>query len=428
MAGADRPRLAVLAGVGASLPPAEVARSADGVADVVFLLDTRDRSAAAQDLQAVAGALLPTVRADFADPVACLAAVRAAGASAVTTFTDALCGLASRLTAELTGAAAVGWGDKEAQRRALRDAGVSRVRSAVVSDEASLRAFVRSAGLPVVVKPTGGAASRDTWLVRGEADLADVARRGLAAGEGMLAEEFVTGEPAPYPHLADYVSAEVFRPGGAFVTDRLVPAWPCRETGLVLPSVLPADRQREVVAAAGRALDCLGATRGVFHVEIKPGRPAPEIVEANGRLGGFVSRLVRYGTGADLGRQALRCALGQPVDLDLRWDRSVLVLLHQAPAPAARVVRAPSRREVGRRPGVLAVDRVSPVGTALDWRAGTNEAVAWVWLAGDGPAELGERLLDLTGFLDDAFGFVDGAGRPVTGPARPGPTAERSWA
>jgi biotin carboxylase len=423
MAGPDRPRLAVLAGPEASLSPAEVARSADGVADVVFLLDSRDDSAAARDLRAVAGALLPTAVVDFGDLAASAAAVRGTGAAAVTTFTDGLCGVAARLTAELSGTAAVPprWGRKDVQRRTLLAAGLSRVRSALVRDEASLRAFVRSVGLPVVVKPTDGAASRDTWLLRAEPDVADLARRGLPPGTSMLAEEFIVGEPAPQPHLADYVSVEVFRPGGAaraFVTDRLVPAWPCRETGLVLPSVLTADQQQPVVAGAERALDCLGATSGVFHVELKPARPAPEIVEVNGRLGGFVSRLVRYGTGADLGRQALRCALGRPVDLDLSWDRCVLVLLFQPPARARRVVRAPARRETARRPGVAAVDQVSPAGTGVDWRDGTNRAVAWVWLAADGHLELRERLVDLAAFLDDSFGFVDDSGRAV---------ADRSW-
>jgi hypothetical protein len=352
------------------------------------------------------------VAVDFGDPDACLAAVRDSGAAAVTTFTDGLCGLAARLTERLGGPPAAAWGRKDQQRRALRAAGVSRVRSAVVEDEASVRAFVRAVGLPVVVKPTGGAASRDTWLLRTEPDVTDFVRR--PAPGPMLAEQFITGAPRPQPHLADYVSVEAFRPGGAFVTDRLAPAWPCRETGLVLPSVLTPAEQAPLVAAAAGALDCLGATAGVFHVELKPAHPAPDVVEVNGRLGGFITRLVRYGTGADLGRQSLCCALGRPVELDLSWQRCVLVLLFQPPREAARVVRAPSRREVGRRPGVLAVDEVSPVGTAVDWRNGTNFAVAWVWLAADDPAGLRARLLDLAGYLGDAFGFADDHGGRVT--------------
>lgn len=426
MAGPDLPRLAVLAGPDASLPPAEIARSADGLLDVVFVLDSRDSSPAGRDLREVTGALAPSRAVDLADPDACLAAVRGSGAGAVTTFTDDLCGVAAWLDEQVRGTAAVlaPWGRKDVQRRVLVDAGVSRVRSAPVDGEDAVRAFVRSAGLPVVVKPTAGAASRDTWLLRRESDVADFARLsgvGAEPGRRMLAEQFIVGAPSRTPQLADYVSAEVFRAGPtdrAFVTDRLVPAWPCRETGLVLPSVLTTEQQEPVLAAARRALDCLGVTSGVFHVEVKPASPTPEIIEVNGRLGGFVARLVRYGTGTDLGRLALSCALGRTVELDLSWDRCVLVLLFQPPAGAERVVRTPSRRDIARRPGVLAVDKVSPVGTAVDWRGGTNAAVAWVWLAGEGHLELHSRLADLAGFLGDAFGFVDDSGRDV---------ADRPW-
>ncbi|MGH3375553.1 MAG: ATP-grasp domain-containing protein, partial [Actinoallomurus sp.] len=369
------------------------------------------------------------------------------------TFTDRLCGVAARLQAGITGASGPlpPWGHKDVQRRLLRDAGVSRVRSARVDGPDALRAFVASAGLPVVVKPVGGAASQDTWLLGGEPDLGEFLQRAgdRPPGQDMFAEQFITGEPAPAPHLADYVSAEIFRCGPAtgaavgsaagpvtgsvaglatgsvsgratdlavraFVTDRLVPAWPCRETGLVLPSARTADRQEAVIATAQRALDALGAADGVFHVELKPARPAPEIIEVNGRLGGFIARLVGYGTGQDLGRAALNCALGRLPDLDLRWGRCVLVLLFQPPARAVGIIRAPSRRELARRPGVLAGDQLHAAGTSVDWRRGTNFPAAMLWLAGDGHDELRARLLDVAAFLTEEFAFAGPDGRTLS--------------
>jgi hypothetical protein len=236
----------------------------------------------------------------------------------------------------------------------------------------------------------------------------------------MFAEQLIVGESWAGPHRADYVSAEVFRPGspdGAaalrFVTDRLPLARPFRETGLVLPSVIAPDRQERLIGLAERALDTLGATRGTFHVEIKTTAPAPEIIEVNGRLGGFIARLVSYGTGQKLGSLALSCALGRAEGLTLRWDRCALVLLYQAPLAAVAVTRAPTRREIRRMPGVVAVDDVSPAGTAVDWRTGTNRAVAWVWLTGDGHDELHERLGDLVAFLSASFTFAAADGREV---------------
>lgn len=422
----DRPRVAVLAGPEQSLSPTEVARSADGLADCWFLLDGNDTSAAAQALHAVASALAPTMVMDFNDLDACRDAVRRSGAVTVTTFTDRFCRIAGQLSAEIRGTGVPPpWGRKDLLRQTLYEAGVSRVRSAEVRNEESLRSFIRSVGMPVVVKPAGGAASRDTWLLAGEADVHEFLRQlepGMP-GIGMFAEQFITGEPRAAPHMADYVSAEVFRfatgpgsarlSGHAFVTDRLVPAWPCRETGLVLPSALTPDQQKPVIAVAEQVLNALEAQAGVFHIEIKPTRPTPEVIEVNGRLGGFIARLVRYGTGRDLGRVALSCALGRYEDLDLQWDKCVLVLLFQPPARAERIVRAPSRRAVNRRPGVLAVDQIIPAGTAVRWQNGTNRAAAWVWLAADSHAQLRARLVDLVQFLNEEFGFADKDGHPV---------------
>src|SRR5579863_5116241 len=128
----DRPRLAVLAGPEASLSPADVASSADGFADFIFVLDSRDRSTETENLRMVAEALAPTIAADFTDLRACAAALRDRGTTAVITFTDCLCMLTAQLNAEIKGTSASlpQWGRKDIQRQTLRAAGLSRVQSA----------------------------------------------------------------------------------------------------------------------------------------------------------------------------------------------------------------------------------------------------------------------------------------------------------
>lgn len=411
----------LLGGRHGTLTPAEIAACADGLADLHFLVN-----AAEPDVVTVARSLAPAIQADFSDRDACLDAVRGMGASVVGTFNDQMCPLAAWLDARLNGHADTEalWGHKDVQRERLRAARLSGVMSNRVSDGSALREFARQAGFPVVVKPTNGSASNEVWLLRQQADVdAFLARSGTGPRQELddtFAEQFIAGEPWAGPHRADYVSAEIFRPGSGtepaaprFVTDRLPSAWPFRETGLVLPSAIEPERQRLLLTTAERALDAVGARKGVFHVEIKTKSPVPEIIELNGRLGGFVARLVRYGTGERLGRLALSCLLGEAQELTLSWDRCALVLLFQAPAAAVAVTRAPTRREIRRLPGVVAVDELSPEGTAVDWRQGTNSAVAWVWLTGDGHDELHERLADLAGFLSDKFTFVDADGREV---------------
>lgn len=419
MTATDQRRLAVLLGPEGSLPPAEIVRSATDLADICFLLDSGDSTASG--LRPIAEALADTEVVDFGDVDACLGALRGRQVSAVTTFVDVLCPAAARLDRRIKGDAAAGppWGRKDVQRRMLVAAGVSGVSSAPVSDEESLRAFLATAGFPVVVKPADGVASRDAWLLRGEDDLRELVGSGRLRAEGqpgvMFAERFIAGQP-PAPHLADYVSVEVFRPGApaaSFVTDRLPPVWPLREAGVVLPSMLDPAGQQVVTAVARDAIDALGAGNGAFHVELKLTQPRPEIIEVNGRLGGFVPRLFRYATGGDLGRAALSCALGNTAELALNWQRCVLMLFFQPPARARVVTTAPSRRVITRRPGVLSVDDIAGENTPVDWRDGSNRSAAKVWLAADSHDELHARLIDLAGFLTDEFCFSDETGARV---------------
>lgn len=415
-------RIAVLLGYDGSLTPAQVVAAAGESLQVAFLVDS---SPAADGLALVAQELTATRRVDFTDSQACLAALSDMRADAVTSFVDPLASLAARLSGALKRPEAYGqadpgsvvWGRKDIQRHLLRDAGVSTVRSARLTSEAALREFA-AAGLPIVIKPVDGVSSRDTWLIMDEQqlDLYISSYRPTAscqdAGrfDGMLAEGFIPGGRPHAPHLADYVSAEIFRAAGsctaALVTDRLPLAWPCRETGLVCPTLLPPEMAATVVGYAWRALRALAAPDGAYHVEIKPRAGRPEIIEVNGRLGGYVARLVRYGTGEDLAGVALAAAASVPAEIELTWRRAVLVLLFQPPAAARRVVTAPARREIARLPGVLAVDSLGNAGDAVDWRSGSGGNVATVWLGADDHDALLAHLSGLLGVLTGRFTFA----------------------
>jgi biotin carboxylase len=242
----------------------------------------------------------------------------------------------------------------------------------------------------------------------------------------MYAEEFIRSCGPVAPGMSDYVSVEVFRSGSVagpvsgteFVSHRTPQDWPCRETGLILPSPLPAARQQELIQFTGQVLDALSAYRGMYHVEIKPSPTGPEIIEVNGRIGGYMAKGVRYGTGQDLARLALASALGRPTEVELNWHRCVEALLFQPPPAARLVVRSPSRRELSKLPGVIAIESVAPVGTEVHWRNGTLGMVAAVWLTADDHDQLHERVTRISEFLTDGFDYVDEDGQPVH---------DRSW-
>lgn len=412
-------RIAVLLDRDGSLTPAETARAADAVLPVCFLIDgAPGRESQLADLREVAEALAPTAAADFDDVPACLAAVRAVGARWVTTFADQHCRLASTLNDALAGRHDVDplWGRKDLQRKRLREAGSTTVRSARLDTAGVLRDFVREHGLPVVVKPVDGRSSRDVRILR-RADDVDSFVSGPAGA--WFVEEFIDGRPPPAAYLADYVSAEVFRSGGtvgmSFVTDRLFPASSARETGLILPTRLPDADSVVVRDTAAKALDVLGAGDGAYHVELKPRGTTAEIIEVNGRLGGFVARLARYAAGVDIGRAALAAAIGRPADVTLDWRHCAMVLLFQPPPEAVAVTRTPARRDIARLPGVRAVEGLADPGTVVDQNAGTNSAVARVWLRAADHDGLLASLARTVEFLADNFGFTDEFDRPVRG-------------
>ncbi|HJQ01701.1 MAG TPA: hypothetical protein VJ851_08880 [Jatrophihabitans sp.] len=423
-------RLTVLIGHESSVSPADLALSSDGLAEINFLADSRRTEESL--LWQIARSVGPTELVDFSDYQACLNAVRRFGATAVTTFMDRHCLLATQLNRALGTDAGndVPWGRKDLHRRILRAAGLSRIDSMVPDRPEELRSFAESAGFPFIVKPVDGFASKNTWLLENQADLDRLlGADGRAPAQdltGMFAEEFIRSCGPIAPGMSDYVSVEMFRPGSvagpmsgtAFITHRTPQDWPCRETGPVLPSPLPAERQRELIQYTEQVLDALSAYRGMYHVEVKPSPTGPEIIEVNGRIGGYIAKAVRYGTGQDLARLALASALGRPSDVELDWYRCVQALLYQPPPAARRVVRSPSRRELTKLPGVIAIETISPVGTEVHWRNGTLGLVATVWLAADDHDQLHERVVRISEFLFEGFDYVDSDGRPVH---------DRSW-
>ncbi|MEO3861577.1 hypothetical protein [Acrocarpospora sp. B8E8] len=413
--------LAVLIAERGSLTPVEIVTAAGDTLPVLFVLD----EGAEGPLRLVAESLAPTLYADFTDVEGCAAAIAAAGAAAVTTFTDRLCPLAARIRRRLRPAGGHElWSHKEEQRRRLVAAGVSRVRSTVLDEPEQARTLLAQWGSGVVVKPVNGVASAHTWLLRSPKDV-DEFTSALGHRDDappLFAEEFIAGLPRETPRLADYVSVEVIRPATgtaprlAFVTDRAPLAAPCRETGLMWPTSLPETAVARLVATANDALDALPAGPGSYHVEIKPGPDRDEIIEVNGRLGGFVARAARYGADLDVARLALDVAAGSPdraQRLTITWRRCVAVLLFPAPQAARRISRAPDRRILSRRPGVLAVDQVRGEGEPCAWQRGTDDAVATLWLAGDSHRELWDRFLDIAEYLHTTFAFVDGQRKPV---------------
>ncbi|MDX3523306.1 ATP-grasp domain-containing protein [Streptomyces scabiei] len=205
----------------------------------------------------------------------------------------------------------------KATSRALfaRHAVPSAASTAVRSVEEAARAAQRI-GYPVVLKPASGAASVGVIRVSVPRDLphayaftAQVAGVGVESTE-VLVEEYLDGPE---------VSVECVTFQGATtvvaITRKTVGLPPhFEEIAHVVDAADPL--LGAVVPAAQAALQALGVTDGVSHVELRLVDGRPRLVEVNARLGGdMIGHLVHLATGVDLSRAAADIACGRAPDL-----------------------------------------------------------------------------------------------------------------
>ena len=278
--------------------------------------------------------------------------------------------------------------DKFAQRAALRAAGVDATRCAAVDSAADLPAALAEVGLPAVVKPRrGGAASRDTHLLRDAAQAAELAGELLDGqrGDGFVVEELLRGDPAAAGEgWGEHVSVESIVVGGQVhpvgVTGKFPLARPFRETGQFTPCTLAPELAAEVQRLAARAVRALGVRHGATHTEIKLTPAGPRVIEVNGRLGGNLGELLRRGAGFDVLRATMGAALGVAPRLPATGRRRLVYQRYLAPPMRqATLVTLGELDYLRGLPGVRRVEQRAQPGDRLDWRRGTEECVVVVY-------------------------------------------------
>jgi hypothetical protein len=163
-----------------AVSPRELAHGLDGLGPLVFLVPDSAHVHRVRDVLGQLGKVLPlTHNADLDTTV-----IRALRPAAILTFSETLL----RVTAVLAHAVGLPFHDietahvltdKQRQRQRLRDAGVDDVRHCPLRSADDWPAAAAHVGLPAVIKPVHGAASRHTHLVTD-----------LATGTRLLGEIF----------------------------------------------------------------------------------------------------------------------------------------------------------------------------------------------------------------------------------------------
>lgn len=355
--------------------------------DLLFLMLDSEHCRDMQPILEMFGAVVPSRASDSDEDV--LHSLGGYQPDGVVTFCEALIPRAARLARRL-GLAYHGESDiaaitrKDAQRERLRAAGLTSIRVASVTRRAEAAEAIEIVGLPAIVKPILGAASRDTVLVTDRREYWRVASRLMNAAVvcPYIVEQFLQGRTTPAP-WGDYIAvdciadADDVRP--VFTTSKFALAEPFRERGGYGPmSVVDEQTVADSQALACQAVRSLGIRHGLADVELKLTEAGPQLIEVNGRLGGWVDDLAsRSGSAAPLA-MAVRAALGRPAVTSARTPANkiafhYLVMPPRAALRVARIYRSEMLRTIA---GVDTVVLHKGPGAVTDWRTGTVSSVA----------------------------------------------------
>ncbi|WP_460655422.1 ATP-grasp domain-containing protein [Kribbella endophytica] len=266
--------------------------------------------------------------------------------------------------------------DKYAQRRRLAESGVDSVRCHRLTRPEDWRGACDEVGFPLVLKPSNGEASRDTYLVHDRDSGARLLEPLLRSAVTLVAEEFLHG--CPEPGLGDYVSVESVTSYGQTkhiaVTGKLPLEEPFRETGQFWPCHLPARDQDEIMALAGKAIGALGISFGISHTEVKLTPSGPRIIEVNGRLGGNLTDLALRAANLDLVSLAAKIALGQSPAVPPVEPKSVYFQRYSCgPTSRARLRSFTGGPEVGALAGITRYQLFAEPGAVFEGGTATAQ-------------------------------------------------------
>ncbi|WP_422769183.1 ATP-grasp domain-containing protein [Plantactinospora sp. WMMC1484] len=376
--------------------PIELAADSDGF-DLVFAAPLDAMPNGLAELLAAVGEVVDVT--DEAAGAAVLAARRPAG---IVAFSDRDLPLAARLASRLglryhSESAALAATDKYVQRRLLRDAGLRVPRFRRLDRPDQVVDALAAVGTPAVLKPVRGAASQHVYRLDDPQDALRLAAEAFAAGgvDQFVVEEMLVGCPSVAgPDLGDYVSVETLLWRGTvayqMLNSRLPLREPFRESGFILPGLLPAAVKEDAYRVAEAACRALGLADGWMHVELKLTADGPVVIEVNARLGGYVATMLYRSYGVEAVRIAFDVAVGRRPVMPA-GEPAAVAFCYQILPPVGDWRLTSWGRVAGLedRSDILSVVCIAAPGDRVDWRQGTQGTIGVV----EGVAERPEAVL-----------------------------------
>ncbi|MEV4628241.1 hypothetical protein AB0J90_18395 [Micromonospora sp. NPDC049523] len=288
--------------------------------------------------------------------------------------------------------------DKHLQKERVRAAGIPAARSAVLEDIHLVGEGARLPFAPAVVKPITGAGTSLTSVVNDATELrrlASVYRDQRTANRTFVAEEFMPGQEWTADGVVSHGEV-IFYGLGEYASSCLSAI----ESGTPLRMrKFDPDAERWAYDLAGpvvhAALAALGATDGVFHMELfhDPDSGRVAFSECALRRGGALTHEeIHCKFNVDLGEAAVRCALGdrQVPDVKVRPGTVGSSYLPSRPGILLSCSSAERLREL---PAVEFARIDLPPGTVLPSAfSGTSKRIGQVMFVTPSTEELDQRV------------------------------------
>jgi biotin carboxylase len=250
--------------------------------------------------------------------------------------------------------------DKLAMKRRFAEASVPIPWFCEVETPQALQRIAVERGRDLVIKPADSRGSRGVQRISHVEDLtkAFLFARSHSPSERVMVEQYLDGPQ---------ISTESIVGGGRCITpgfsdrnyeylERYAPFF--IENGGDLPSQLTPELQVKVRDVVGRAAAALGIINGTVKGDIVVHQGEAHVIELAARLSGgfFCTREIPLNTGVDFVGQAIKLALGEPVDpadLEPKYQRPVIQ--RYAFPPAGRVVSISGAEEASRVAGIAEI-------------------------------------------------------------------------
>ncbi|WP_458460425.1 ATP-grasp domain-containing protein [Paenibacillus sp.] len=252
-------------------------------------------------------------------------------------------------------------------------------------DKQNLKQSLLAVGVPAIIKPVVGAGSKWTKKINSYEELQSAIHEFPPDNEYVL-EEFLKGtEGIKNSFYGDYVSVESIHQEGnstqVSITGKLPLTQHFSESGMFLPHPFSQSIEDEIRSVESEAIKALNITSGTTHTEIKITDEGPKIIEVNGRMGGYVSEILKRATGTDLIKITLQISLNQEV------------VIHPTPIPKVyyQVFLTPPNIENGIYQGITGLDIINDhkdithvqitkkEGEIIDSRLGTENNIGIVY-------------------------------------------------